>query len=396
MAWYTQEEIKAAGQILTIDYLRRCEPGRLKKCRYLRHEYELVDHDSFKINENSSIWHWKSRDIGGKYALKFLQVVDGMSFPEAMGILQGEFPHYVPVKAVPEEKERIPFTLPERAQDNRRIWRYLRDRGISREVFAYCADLGILYESAPYHNAVFVGKDEQGIPRYAFLRGTYEKAEKPFKRERGGSDKAYSFCIPPLGKSCRVAVYEAAIETLAHMTLEGNRADKWRLSLGGIYAPKDETKEYHPKKPLALEHFLKIHPEIKEIEICTNNDPPGRKKEKFLKELQKWQVSENQQKLMSGIVPWIQRHEFLEAKEIHWQANVWYLERIHIAKERVNQSSPAGSLVFEDVKDRGNRELLKKYMRYLIAVSDLSASNVRGKSIYVRNFLKFLDEKEVP
>lgn len=117
-------------------------------------------------------------------------------------------------------------------------------------------------------------------------------------------------------------------------------------------------------------------------------------KEKFLRELQKWQVSENRQKVMAGIVPWIQRHEFLEAKEIHWQANVWYLERIHISKERINQSNPAGSLVFEDVKDRGNRELLKKYMRYLIAVSDLSISNVRGKSMYVRNFLKFLDEKE--
>lgn len=276
MAWYTQEEIKAASQILTIDYLKQCEPGRLKKCNYLRHEYELVDHDSFKINENSSIWHWKSRDIGGKYALKFLQVVDGVSFPEAMRILQGEFPHYVPIKAVPEEKKQVPFTLPERSPDNRRIWRYLRDRGISREVFAYCVDLGILYESIPYHNAVFVGKDEQGIPRYAFLRGTYENAETPFKRERVGSDKAYSFCIPPTGKACRVAVYEAAIETLAHMTLEGNRADKWRLSLGGIYAPKDVTKEYHPKKPLALEHFLKVHPEITEIELCTNNDLAGR------------------------------------------------------------------------------------------------------------------------
>ena len=277
MAWYTQEEIKAAGQILTIDYLRRCEPGRLKKCKYLQHEYELVDHDSFKINENSSIWHWKSRDIGGKYALKFLQVVDGYSFPEAMGILQGEFPNYVPVKAVPEEAEQLPLTLPKRAQDNRRIWRYLRDRGISQEVFAYCTDLGILYESTPYHNSVFVGKDENGTPRYAFLRGIYDSGGKSFIRERGGSDKAYSFCIPPVGKSCRMAVYEAAIETLAHMTLEENRADKWRLSLGGIYAPKDEMKEYHPKKPLALEHFLKIHQEITEIEICTNNDPPGRK-----------------------------------------------------------------------------------------------------------------------
>lgn len=276
MAWYTQEEIEEASKILTIDYLKRCEPGRLKKCRYLKHEYELIDHDSFKINEISSIWHWKSRDIGGKYALKFLQVVDGIPFTDAMRILQGEFPNYVPIKPVEEEKKTVPFVLPKQASDNRRIWRYLRGRGISREVFGYCVDLGILYESLPYHNAVFVGTDEKGVPKYAFLRGIYEREGRSFKLEQGGSDKAYSFCIPPIGKCRTVAVYEAAIETMAHMTLEENRADKWRLSLGGIYAPKDETKEYHPKKPHALEHFLKTHPEINEIEICTNNDRPGR------------------------------------------------------------------------------------------------------------------------
>ena len=277
MAWYTREEIRQVAEILTIDYLKRCEPGRLKKCRYLRHEYELIDHDSFKINEISSVWHWKSRDIGGKYALKFLQVVDGIPFTEAMRILQETFPNYVPVKPVLEEKEELPFTLPGQAWDNRQIWKYLKERGISREVFDYCVNLGILYESIPYHNAVFVGLDEKGIPRYAFLRGIYARAEKPFKREQAGSNKAYSFCIPPTGTSRRVAVYEAAIETMAHMTLEENRADKWRLSLGGIYAPKDESRPCNPKKPLALEHFLKVHPEIREIELCTNNDQAGRR-----------------------------------------------------------------------------------------------------------------------
>ena len=276
MTWYTKEEIEEASKILTIDYLRRCEPKRLKKCDYLQHEYELVDHDSFKINEINSVWHWKSQDMGGKYALKFLQEVDGIPFPEAMRILQGEFPNYVSAKPEEEEKKPTPFVLPKQASDNRKIWNYLKGRGICRKVFDYCVDLGILYESAPYHNAVFVGKDENGTPRYAFLRGIYDSVEKPFKREQGGSDKAYSFCVPPVGRCSRVAVYEAAIETMAHMTLEENRADKWRLSLGGIYAPKNETKEYHPKKPLALDHFLKIHPEIREIEICTNNDRPGR------------------------------------------------------------------------------------------------------------------------
>ena len=109
-------------------------------------------------------------------------MVDGITFTDAMRILQGEFPNYIPVKIVSEEKERLPFTLPEQAADNSRIWRYLRERGISRKVFDYCVNLGILYESSPYHNAVFVGKDEQGIPKYAFLRGTYDSGEKPFKR----------------------------------------------------------------------------------------------------------------------------------------------------------------------------------------------------------------------
>ena len=38
----------------------------------------------------------------------------------------------------------------------------------------YCVNQGILYESLPYHNVVFVGRDEKGQARYAFLRGIYD------------------------------------------------------------------------------------------------------------------------------------------------------------------------------------------------------------------------------
>ena len=118
-------------------------------------------------------------------------------------------------------------------------------------------------------------------------------------------------------------------------------------------------------------------------------------KERFAQELRRLPRSEKSRKSMFGILAWIQRHEFLSAKEIHWQANVWYLERIHIAGERINESNPAGCLIFEDVKNRENRELLKRYMKYLIAVSDLSVSNIRDKSMYLRNYLKFLDGEKL-
>lgn len=60
MAWVTEEEYQAAKQVRTYEYLQTYQPGRLKKTR-TRNEWQLQDHDSFKINEITSKWHWKSK-----------------------------------------------------------------------------------------------------------------------------------------------------------------------------------------------------------------------------------------------------------------------------------------------------------------------------------------------
>ena len=109
-------------------------------------------------------------------------------------------------------------------------------------------------------------------PRYAALRGTYTYG-KQFKGESTGSDKRFGFCIEPTAESSALAVFEAAIDAMAEMTLAGDAADKYRLSLGGIYAP-EEGRDIHP--PAALEEFLHRHPQVKRIEFCLDNDPPGR------------------------------------------------------------------------------------------------------------------------
>lgn len=272
MPFYCEEQLEAARQMTAIEYLQRYQPYRLKKSS-ARNEWELTDHDSFKINGITSKWHWKSRDIGGISALNFLIKVDGMEFQEAVELLLQETPSYIPP---PKEKEKKPFVLPERSRSCGRVQGYLNKRGISDDVICYCRRLGILYESVPYHNAVFVGMDEEHRPGYAFLRGIYDREGKSFRIEQAGSEKKYGFCIPPVGESSRVAVYEACIDALAHMTLEGGRADKYRLALGGISAPKEGEQRKLGKNPPALEHFLSRHPEIREIEICTDNDFAGR------------------------------------------------------------------------------------------------------------------------
>ena len=157
MPGVTEEQITAAKQMSAIEFLRRYRPGELVKTDS-RGEFELREHDSFKINEETSFWHWKSRDAGGRSALDYLVKVEGVKFVDAVLALCEENPSYIPPPFQPEQEKE--FALPPAAANNRRVFAYLLKRGISRKVIEACIRAGILYESADYHNAVFVGKDE--------------------------------------------------------------------------------------------------------------------------------------------------------------------------------------------------------------------------------------------
>ena len=122
-----------------IEFLRRYRPGSLVKSS-ARGEYQLAEHDSFKINGESSVWHWKSRDIGGKSALKYLIYVEGVPFVEAVQLLCEESPMYIPVQHEAVERERPSFRLPNPALNNDRVTRYLLGRGISPPTIRYCIE----------------------------------------------------------------------------------------------------------------------------------------------------------------------------------------------------------------------------------------------------------------
>lgn len=55
-------------------------------------------------------------------------------------------------------------------------------RGIDRKVIDACFRAGILYESADYHNAVFVGKDEAGAAGMPFFEVLIQ--EESLSRQR--------------------------------------------------------------------------------------------------------------------------------------------------------------------------------------------------------------------
>ena len=81
---------------------------------------------------------------------------------------------------------------------------------------------------------------------------------------------------------------------------------------------------------------------------------------------------------------------FMSGKQIHWHANVWYMERFHLAPERVNPSNPVQRLYFYEVKNQENRKLLQEYAKYQLGITSLTIGNIRSQQNYVKKFLKYL------
>lgn len=123
-------------------------------------------------------------------------------------------------------------------------------------------------EAREIHNAVFLGLDEQGVPRSGFQRGLCTYSIKPYKRELVGSEKEhFAFCVPAISEPSAVAVFEASIDAISHATLEklagGAVQGLDRLALGG-------NMNWGP-----LLRYLQKHPEIRGIRLCLDNDAGG-------------------------------------------------------------------------------------------------------------------------
>ena len=143
--------------------------------------YTTAEMDSLRIKDRRT-WFRYSQGIGGD-AITFLQHFCNQSFPEAVEYLltfQGR-PRDAPVKTKPVTKQDKPpkeFALPPRNADDRRVFAYLRKRGIAAQVIRQFMNSGSLYEDAVHHNCVFVGRDHTGQAKYAGLRGTYVYIDK--------------------------------------------------------------------------------------------------------------------------------------------------------------------------------------------------------------------------
>ena len=242
--YYTQEQIDRANQADLVLFLQ----SQGEPLERAGQEYRWKRHDSLTVRGNK--WYRHSQSKGGG-PVDFVMEFFGKSFTEAVELLTGE-------KRATPPQDSPQFRLPPRSPDNQTARNYLTAaRRIDEDVTGFFFASGDIYEDAAHHNAVFVGRDEDGIPRYAHSKGTAGN----FRLDVKGSDKAFNFCYR--GEGERLFVFEAPVDLLSFLCLFKKEWQKQSyLSLGGVGEK-------------ALLRFLSDRPNIKTVYLCLDSDEAG-------------------------------------------------------------------------------------------------------------------------
>lgn len=260
---FTDEQIRRANAVDLVDFLQRQGEQLTRAGR----DWRWKRHDSVTIRGNQ--WYRHSREEGG-LAIDFVREFYGLSFPEAVTLLlggEGGVEWNQTHKSSPAPRK--PFALPEMNSDMRRVYAYLiKRRFIDRDVVTHFAKAKMLYESCErsadktkeYHNAVFVGYDENGVPRHAHKRGLYTMGGS-FRGNVEGGDPGYSF--HHIGPGDTLYVFEAPIDMLSFITLY---PEDWKQS---SYVTLDGVAEH------ALLRQLELHPHLQKVALCLDHDEAG-------------------------------------------------------------------------------------------------------------------------
>ena len=220
-------------------------------------EYEWLD-GSQKVTIRGNLW-FHQYDLKGGDAIDFVRRFYNKSYLEAMEYLLNSA-HGTLTVSPPVIKQSKPFALPPKNDNMRRVYAYLLNRrGIDRDVLCSFAHAGMIYESADFHNAVFVGYDQNDVARHAHKRGT--GSESTYKGNADGSLPGYSFHWT--GTDDTIYLFEAPIDMLSFISM--NKIGWKNHSYAASCSVSDRV----------LFQMLRDNPHIKNVYLCLDSDEPG-------------------------------------------------------------------------------------------------------------------------
>ena len=261
--------------------LLRSRGETLKK---LGSEWEWKFHEE-RVTIRNNVWFDQYTQKGGD-AVDFFHYFYGESEEQAVAMLLNcsvqdleKLPaRSPPVSSRPKQEEPKQLEIPSVNGHMRRGFAFLcQTRGIAPEGVAAFARKELIYESADHHNAVFVGRDEQGKVRHLHARGTLTGSN--FRQTLPGIEKEYSFHWQ--GSSEKLYAFEAPIDLLSYISLhpEGWQSHTYVALCGVSAAP--------------IQHLLGTQPQLQDVTLCLDNDKAGHNAARRIagELLQEWNVT---------------------------------------------------------------------------------------------------------
>lgn len=259
---FTKEQREQARQTDLANFLI----NQGEKVKKSGSEYEWLD-GSQKVTIRGYLWYHQYEQKGGD-AIDFVRRFYNKDYAEAVEMLLNGNGGQI-IISLPIEKEYTPFTLPPRYDRMSRVFSYLLlTRGIDKDVLYEFVRKEMLYESADFHNAVFVGYDSSGKPRHAHKRGTV--TSNPYKGNVAGSQPEYSFHFN--GTSEKLFLFEAHIDMLSYISMH---KENWKSH---SYAASCSVSDR------VLFQCLQDNPNIKNVFLCFDNDEAGQTANKRIAE----------------------------------------------------------------------------------------------------------------
>lgn len=251
---FSKEQIAVANNVNLVEFLKHQNEPLTKSGKDMRWNRNKT----VTVNGNR---YYKWKEHQGGYPIQFLQEFYGYSFRQAMELLLSfSNDTGMMMDVTPQEEVKKEFILPERNETMKRVYGYLLNaRFIDKDVLNEFVKMNMVYEDKLYHNAVFVGYDEEGIPRHAHKRSTY--SGKAYRGNATGSDPRYTFHY--IGNSNQIYVFEAPIDMLSYISLH---KENWKknsyIALNGLGTQ-------------GLEHLLDSHDSLQKVFLCFDHDIAG-------------------------------------------------------------------------------------------------------------------------
>lgn len=257
-------------------------------------EYEWFD-GSQKVTIRGYLWYHQYEQKGGD-AIDFVRRFYNKDYAEAVEMLLNNCGSQI-ITSPPIEKEHKPFKLPPRNDRMSRVFSYLLlTRGIDKDVLFEFVRKKMIYESADYHNAVFVGYDSNGKPHHAHKRGT--ATSNSYKGNFAGSQPEFSFHWH--GTSDKIFLFEAPIDMLSYISMQKakdlqevltrenelkyNKTLERELAAAACRWKSHSYAASCSVSDRVLFQCLKDNPNIKNVFLCFDNDEAGQTANKRISE----------------------------------------------------------------------------------------------------------------